>query len=61
MEGGADDLLKVVLSGCSAEDVKKNTGAQSRRICFVPFNREFIGVVDIQRKQVELRHLWILE
>jgi len=55
LEGGADDLLEVLISGCSSG------GAQSRRTCLVPFNKEFIGVVDIAHRQVELRHLWILE
>jgi 16S rRNA processing protein RimM len=52
LEGGADDLLEVAITGCSN---------QSERTCLVPFNKVFIGDVDIARKRVELRHLWILE
>lgn len=46
-EGGSAPLL----------EVKKNDGA----CCFVPFNTEFIGEVDIERRMVELKHEWILE
>jgi len=27
----------------------------------VPFNKEFIGKVDMKNKTVQLMHLWILE
>ena len=49
MEGGAGYLLEVSLSeNCD-------------RKVFVPFNKEFIGKVDVENKTVQLMHLWILE
>jgi 16S rRNA processing protein RimM len=62
LEGGADDLLEVEVGGDGpqAESSGRSAGAKSRS-CLVPFNNEFIGNVDIARKTVELRHLWILE
>lgn len=45
-EGGSSSLL----------EVRKNDGI----CCFVPFNAEFIGNVDIEQKVIELRHDWIL-
>lgn len=49
MEGGAGYLLEVSLS----ENCDKTV--------FVPFNKEFIGKVDVENKTVQLMHLWILE
>ncbi|MDR2898195.1 MAG: ribosome maturation factor RimM [Spirochaetaceae bacterium] len=51
IEGGAGELLEVVLDDASAED----------RTVFVPFRNEFIGAVDIGKGTVELLHLWVLE
>ena len=49
MEGGAGYLLEVSLSeNCD-------------RKVLVPFNKEFIGKVDVKNKTVQLMHLWILE
>ena len=49
LEGGAGYLLEVSLSeNCD-------------RKVFVPFNKEFIGKVDVENKTVQLMHLWILE
>jgi len=49
LEGGAGNLLEVVLSdNCD-------------RKVLVPFNKEFIGKVDIKNGTVQLMHLWILE
>lgn len=31
------------------------------KVCYVPFNNEFIGTVDIRKKSVELKKSWILE
>lgn len=47
VEGGSTSLL----------EVRKNDGT----CCFVPFNAEFIGDVDVEREKIELRHDWILE
>jgi 16S rRNA processing protein RimM len=62
LEGGADDLLEVEVSGDEpvAESSGRSAEAKNRR-CLVPFNNEFIGGVNIAQKTVELRHLWILE
>jgi len=52
------DILSVVEGGSTPLlEVKKNNGL----CCFVPFNAEFVGDVDIERRMVELRHEWILE
>ena len=49
MEGGGGNLLEVSLvESCD-------------RKVLVPFNKEFIGKVDIKNKMVQLMHLWILE
>lgn len=63
LEGGAGDLLEIVLSeSCEllAEDVRKTSSGNQRKV-LVPFKKEFIGTVDISAKQVQLMHLWILE
>ena len=49
MEGGGGNLLEVSL----AESCDRKV--------LVPFNKEFIGKVDIKNKTVQLMHLWILE
>jgi 16S rRNA processing protein RimM len=49
MEGGANDLLEVVLTEGSARTV------------MVPLRKEFVGKIDIKAKTVELMHRWILE
>jgi 16S rRNA processing protein RimM len=51
IEGGAGELLEVILSGVSVGE----------KTVFVPFRNEFIGTVDIQNETIELLHLWILE
>ncbi|MGP1438603.1 MAG: ribosome maturation factor RimM [Treponema sp.] len=38
-------------------EVLKNDG----KVCYVPFNDEFIGIVNIKEKSVELKKDWILE
>ncbi|AEE16340.1 ribosome maturation factor RimM [Treponema brennaborense] len=63
LEGGAGDLLEVALAeSCEllAPDVRQMAGGDPRTV-LVPFKREFIGTVDIERKLVQLMHLWILE
>ncbi len=49
LEGGGGNLLEVSL----AESCDRKV--------LVPFNKEFIGKVDIKNKTVQLMHLWILE
>lgn len=49
LEGGAGYLLEVSLS------------ESCERKVLVPFNKEFIGKVDIKNGSVQLMHLWILE
>ena len=48
VEGGGGFLLEV-------------SEAATGKSVYIPFRSEFIGAVDIQRKQVELMHRWILE
>lgn len=47
VDGGSGVLLEVL----------KNDGVS----CYVPFNNEFIGDVDINKKNIELKNGWILE
>ncbi len=55
LEGGAGDLLEVILTeGGDAE-----TSGPQRRL--VPFRKEFVGEVDLRARTVELTHRWILE
>ena len=49
LEGGGGNLLEVSL----AESCDRKV--------LVPFNKEFIGKVDVKNKTVQLMHLWILE
>jgi len=49
MEGGGGNLLEAVL-----------TDSCDRKV-LIPFNKEFIGKVDIENRTVQLMHLWILE
>ena len=63
LEGGAGYLLEVSLSencNCIAEELK-TTPEGKPRVVYVPFRKEFIGDVDIQKGTVQLMHLWILE
>lgn len=63
LEGGAGDLLEVVLSeSCSllSQELRTTSSGKPRKV-LVPFKKEFIGTVDTKNKQVQLMHLWILE
>ena len=63
LEGGAGYLLEVSLSescNCIADELK-TTPEGKPRVVYVPFNKEFIGKVDIKNNTVQLMHLWILE
>lgn len=62
-EGGSGYLVEISLSeSCSLlrEDVRMSKGSKPRSV-FVPFNDEFIGTVDVERRKMRLMHLWILE
>ena len=56
LEGGSGKLLEVELS----ESLETMPDSAGKRV-LVPFNKEFIGTVDIKDKVVQLMHLWILE
>ena len=63
VEGGTGNLLQVALAEkCAllAENVRKTAVGKTRTV-LVPFIDEFIGMVDVQRKVLQLMHLWILE
>ena len=63
LEGGAGELLEVLLSeDCDVlkEEVKL-TASKKPRTVYVPFNETHVGKVDIPNKSVQLMHLWILE
>lgn len=55
LEGGADDLLEVILTESGPED----SSPGQRRL--VPLRKEFVGDIDIGARTVELMHRWILE
>jgi len=55
MEGGADDLLEVILTDGGDPD----SSGPKRRL--VPLRKEFVGKIDIKARTVELMHRWILE
>jgi len=62
-EGGSGYLVEISLSeSCSLlrEDIRMSKGSKPRSV-FVPFNDEFIGTVDVERRKMRLMHLWILE
>ena len=63
LEGGSGYLLEISISeSCNllSEDLKRTARGKERRV-LVPFNKEFIGVVDVGKKMIGLMHLWILE
>jgi len=63
LEGGAGYLIEVSLSescGVLADNVKRTSSGKPRTV-LIPFNRDFIGTVDIGNRTVQLMHLWILE
>lgn len=55
-EGGSGYLLEVSLS-----ESFTGGGTDTSRMRYVPFNKEFIGEVNLQAATVELMHLWVLE
>jgi len=62
-EGGSGYLVEILLSescGFLPENVRK-TKKGKRRTVYVPFNEEFFGAVDVEKKLIQLMHLWILE
>lgn len=50
-------IVNVVDGAGALLEVVKNDG----KICYIPFNNEFIGMVSIEEKLVELKNEWILE
>lgn len=63
IEGGAGNLLAVdVNEECAIlEESMKHTSKGKKRQVMVPFSEEHIGEVDVAHKQLQLRHLWVLE
>ena len=55
-EGGGGKLLEVTLTESSTALYKSDSNER-----FIPFRKEFIGDIDLDKKTVELMHLWILE
>ena len=63
LEGGSGYLVEILLSeSCSflSDDVKLTKKGKPRTV-YVPFKDEFIGKVDVNNRQMQLMHLWILE
>ena len=61
VEGGSGQLLEVALTESVNPSEHTTNAGQTQKTVFVPFRKEFIGTVDIARKEVQLMHLWILE
>ena len=63
MEGGSGYLVEILLSeSCPLLDEQvKLTKHGKPRTVYVPFENRFIGTVDVERRQMQLMHLWILE
>lgn len=59
VEGGSGQLLEVALTE-SVNTLLQKTDIKQKKV-FIPFNKEFIGRVDIAKKEVQLMHLWILD
>lgn len=55
-EGGGGYLLEIL-----KEKTGKAPEAAAASVFYVPFNKEFIGTIDIKAGTVELMHRWILE
>lgn len=53
LEGGNGDLLEVTVS--------ESLGDSFQKSALIPFKKEFIGRIDVNKKTIELLHLWILE
>lgn len=63
IEGGGCDLFEVALyEHCEilSHDVKYSADGKLRTV-YVPFRKEYIGAVEIEKRRIELLHLWILE
>lgn len=63
LEGGSGYLVEILLSeSCSflSDDVKLTRKGNPKTV-YVPFKDEFIGKVDVDNRQMQLMHLWILE
>lgn len=50
-------VVNVVDAAGPLLEIEKNDG----KVCYVPFNNEFIGVVNITERVIELKKSWILE
>ena len=51
------EVVNVVDAAGVLLEIIKNDG----KVCYVPFNDEFIGTVSIEEKSIELKKNWILE
>lgn len=63
LEGGTGDLLEVLLAeSCNLleKDVIYDGDGKVRKV-LVPLSEQFIGKVDVKKKEIQLMHLWILE
>ena len=63
LEGGSGYLVEIKLSeSCRllGDDIKFNRKGKVNTV-YVPFKDEFIGKVDVDNRQMQLMHLWILE
>jgi 16S rRNA processing protein RimM len=63
LESGAGSLFEVRLDGeCESLGIAARSSKSGLpRTALIPYNREFIGAVDVDAGKVELLQLWILE
>lgn len=59
-EGGGGYLLEILKENF-CENTGKTSEAAAGQVIYIPFNKEFIGNIDLKAGTVELMHRWILE
>lgn len=63
LEGGGGYLLEVSLSeNCNilADNIKYDASGNVRSV-FIPFRNLYLGKIDVEKQEIVLMHLWILE
>ncbi|MCR4791007.1 MAG: ribosome maturation factor RimM [Treponemataceae bacterium] len=60
LEGGTGKLLEVELAESLNAELDSTDKKRPSKV-LIPYNKEFIGTVDIDNKVIQLMHLWILE
>lgn len=63
LEGGGGYLLEVSLSeNCNilADNIKYDASGKIRSV-LIPFRKQYLGKIDVEKQEIVLMHLWILE